>query len=107
MEIPHADLPGHGDTAMILSRSGPRAYVKLAARPAEEIKAGTYAIGDQLPAIDTLRDENGISRQTAGTSLRVLCAGGLIERFPGLGYFVANWQPKSAGTDAPEERQRR
>jgi DNA-binding GntR family transcriptional regulator len=88
---------------MILSRSDPRAYVKLAARLAEEIKAGTYAVGDQLPAIDRLRDENSISRQTAGKSLRVLCAEGLIERFPGLGYFVADWQAKSADTGVPEE----
>lgn len=88
---------------MILSRSDPRAYVKLAARLAEEIKAGMYAVGDQLPAIDRLRDENGISRQTAGKSLCVLRAEGLIERFPGLGHFVADWQPRSADTGAPEE----
>jgi len=99
--------PGHGDAAMILSRPDPRACVKLAARIAAEIKAGTYAAGGQLPAIDRLRDENGISRQAAGRSLRVLCAEGLIERFPGLGYLVADRQPKSAGTGAPEERQRR
>jgi biotin operon repressor len=101
--FPHADLLGQGDTAMILSRSDPRAYVKLAARLAEEIKAGKYAIGDQLPAINTLRDENNCSRQTVGKSLQVLRAEGLIERFPGLGYFVADWQPKSADGGVQED----
>jgi GntR family transcriptional repressor for pyruvate dehydrogenase complex len=71
-----------------ISASDPRRYVWLAGTLANEIESGRYAPGKRLPSIAELCIDFGLSRQTAGKALRLLEGEGLIERVPGLGYFV-------------------
>ena len=72
----------------VISISDPRRYVWLAATLAEGIQSGRHAPGKRLPSIGELCRETRLSRQTAGKALRLLEREGLIERVPGLGYFV-------------------
>jgi len=85
---PARDMDGEIVTSDAFAASDPRAYIQLAAAVAEEITAGKYAPGDQLPSIRILCAESGLSRQTAGKALRLLERQGRIDRYPGLGYFV-------------------
>jgi GntR family histidine utilization transcriptional repressor len=70
------------------SKSDQRRYVGLAGTLAEGIQSGTYPPGKRLPSIRELCHETALSRQTVGKAMRLLEAEGLIERVPGLGYFV-------------------
>ena len=71
-----------------ISTSDQRRYVRLAATLEKEMQSGKYPPGKRLPSIAELCIEFGLSRQTAGKALRLLEDDGLIERVPGLGYFV-------------------
>jgi DNA-binding GntR family transcriptional regulator len=71
-----------------ISRSDQRRYVRLAGTLADEIQSGKYTPGTRLPSIHELYQETGLSRQTVGKALRLLEGERLIERVPGLGYFV-------------------
>jgi DNA-binding transcriptional ArsR family regulator len=71
-----------------ISASDPRRYVWLAGSLEKGIESGRYAPGKRLPSIGELCTDFGLSRQTAGKALRLLEDEGLIERVPGLGYFV-------------------
>jgi GntR family transcriptional regulator len=68
----------------------PRAYKRLAALLRDQITSGTLAPGAKLPPIGELRQEHGHSRQTATKAMGVLQDEGLISRWPGLGYYVAD-----------------
>jgi DNA-binding GntR family transcriptional regulator len=48
------------------------------------------APGERLPPIGELRQEHGHSRQTVTKAMGVLEGEGLISRWPGLGYYVAD-----------------
>lgn len=67
----------------------PRAYVRLAALLRGQIESGELAPGEPAPSITTLSQEHGIARQTAAKALRMLESEGLVIRYPGLGYYVA------------------
>jgi GntR family transcriptional regulator len=67
----------------------PRAYVRLAALLRGQIESGELAPGKPTPSITTLSQEHGIARQTAAKALRMLESEGLVIRYPGLGYYVA------------------
>jgi DNA-binding GntR family transcriptional regulator len=71
-----------------ISTSDQRRYVRLAGALEGGMQSGKYAPGKRLPSIAELCIEFGLSRQTAGKALRLLESEGLIERVPGLGYFV-------------------
>jgi DNA-binding GntR family transcriptional regulator len=71
-----------------ISRSDKRLYVQLAVALEKGILSGKYTPGKRLPSIQELCIEFALSRQTAGRALRLLEDDGLIERVPGLGYFV-------------------
>jgi GntR family transcriptional regulator len=71
-----------------ISSSDQRRYVRMASTLAQEIQSGKYTPGKRLPSINELCQETGLSRQTIGKALRLLEGAGLIERWPGLGYFV-------------------
>lgn len=68
----------------------PRAYQRLAALLRDQITSGMLARGAPLPPIGDLRQQHGHSRQTVTKAMRVLEDQGLICRWPGLGYFVAD-----------------
>jgi len=68
----------------------PRAYMRLAALLRDQITSGMLAPAAQLPPIGELRQQNGHSRQTVTKAMRILEDEGLICRWPGLGYFVAD-----------------
>jgi DNA-binding GntR family transcriptional regulator len=71
-----------------ISASDKRQYVRLAATLMDGIEGGKYPPGKRLPSIGELVIETGLSRQTIGKAVRLLEGAGLIERWPGLGYFV-------------------
>jgi DNA-binding GntR family transcriptional regulator len=71
-----------------ISTSDQRRYVRLAGTLIEGIQSGKYPPGKRLPSIRELGHETGLSRQTIGKALRLLENEELIERVPGLGYFV-------------------
>lgn len=71
-----------------ISTSDQRRYVLLAGTLENGMRSGKYAPGKLLPSIAELCIEFGLSRQTAGKALRLLERDGLIQRVPGLGYFV-------------------
>jgi DNA-binding GntR family transcriptional regulator len=71
-----------------ISASDKRLYVRLAVALEKGMLSGKYAPGKRLPSIHELCIEFALSRQTAGRALRLLEDDGLIERVPGLGYFV-------------------
>ena len=71
-----------------ISKADQRRYVRLAGALEEGMQSGRFTPGKRLPSIAELCIEFGLSRQTAGKALRLLESGGLIERVPGLGYFV-------------------
>ena len=62
----------------------------LAALLRDQITSGILAPGAQLPPIGELRHQHGHSRQTVIKAMGVLQEEGLICRWPGLGYFVAD-----------------
>ena len=66
----------------------PRLYRRIYAELTRRITDGTYAPGAPLPPIGRLADEWGCSRDTVQKALQLLADDGLIERFPGLGWFV-------------------
>ena len=68
----------------------PRAYRRLAALLRDQITSGILAPGAQLPPIGALRHQHGHSRQAVTKAMGVLQDEGVICRWPGLGYFVAD-----------------
>ena len=72
----------------ISDESDPRAYVRLAARLRRQIADGTLQQGMPTPSITSLCQELGHARQTCAKALRILEDEGLVNRVPGLGYFV-------------------
>jgi DNA-binding GntR family transcriptional regulator len=68
----------------------PRAYRRLASLLRDQITSGMLAPGTRLPSIGELRQQHGHSRQTTSEAMRILEDEGLICRWPGLGYHVAD-----------------
>jgi len=56
-----------------------------------QIENGNLIPGEPAPSITALvRDGHANSRQTCGKALRSLADEGLLIRYPGLGYYVAD-----------------
>jgi DNA-binding GntR family transcriptional regulator len=70
-----------------------RAYASLFAKLRDRIESDYYTAGKPIGSIADLHTETGLSRQTIGRALQLLENEGLIERVPGLGYFVADLGP--------------
>ena len=66
----------------------PRRYRQIYAELSARIEGGTYPPGSPLPPIGRLADEFEVSRDTVQRSLQLLAGDGLIERWPGLGWYV-------------------
>jgi excisionase family DNA binding protein len=65
----------------------PRQYLNIAADLREKIGDGTFKPCDMV-LLGELLQQHGVCRQTAAKALRVLAGEGLLDRYPGLGYFV-------------------
>jgi GntR family transcriptional regulator len=66
----------------------PRAYVRIAGMVREMISSQVLPPGAPAPSITRLCREHGHARQTCGRAMRLLEGEGLLNRVPGLGYFV-------------------
>ena len=66
----------------------PRAHVRTARAIAARIADGTYAPGQRLH-IGLIAEELGTYRAAVSRALALLAKQGLVERFPGLGWYVA------------------
>lgn len=53
-----------------------------------QIASGRLSAGAKAPSITTLAQEHGVARQTASKALSALEDEGLLQRVPGLGYYV-------------------
>lgn len=70
----------------------PRAYMRIYNQLRGRIEAGKLAPGARLN-IGFLADEHDVSRDTVQRALQMLADEGLIERWAGLGWYVAERQP--------------
>lgn len=66
----------------------PRRYVQVADAIRDDISRGKLHTGDPAPSITHLTQEHGVARQTAAKALHLLEEEGLLQKWPGLGYFV-------------------
>ncbi len=69
-------------------RRTPR-HVQVRDSLAQDIGAGVYAPGEQLPSERTLCERLNVSRLTLRRGLKSLVSEGLLESSPGRGWFVA------------------
>jgi len=79
---------GYGTHVSTGDERDPRAYVRIAASIRRRIVSGELAPGAPVPSVTTLVQEHGVSRITASHALQLLADEGLVERIPGLGYYV-------------------
>jgi DNA-binding FadR family transcriptional regulator len=70
------------------NKTARRLDTKLAETLSAEISAGTYRIGDQLPAERELAERYSVSRGTARTAIKSLEARSLVQVRRGAGVFV-------------------
>lgn len=66
----------------------PRLYMRIHAALAERIADGTLPPGTRLN-IGLLADEFDASRDSVQKAIGLLADAGLVERWPGLGWYVA------------------
>jgi DNA-binding GntR family transcriptional regulator len=64
-------------------------YLRVSADLREKITSGELLPGEQLPSLDRLAAEYGVSRATAQRAVRVLTEAGLVETRRRWGVFVA------------------
>jgi DNA-binding GntR family transcriptional regulator len=70
------------------SGSDPRKYVRLAAVLRARITTGQFALGEKLPTVAVLAEEQQVSRQTVTKALHLLVHEGLLAPVLGLGFYV-------------------
>lgn len=68
----------------------PRKYVRVLLRVREWIADGTLCPGQPTPTIEAFCRQFGCTRQTVSKALGLLADEGLLVRYPGLGYYVAD-----------------
>jgi DNA-binding GntR family transcriptional regulator len=64
-------------------------YLRVSADLREKITSGELLPGEQLPSLDRLAAEYGVSRATAQRAVKVLTEAGLVETRRRWGVFVA------------------
>jgi DNA-binding GntR family transcriptional regulator len=64
-------------------------YLLVSADLREKITSGELLPGEQLPSLDRLAAEYGVSRATAQRAVKVLTEAGLVETRRRWGVFVA------------------
>jgi len=66
----------------------PATYMDVADAIRRDVEAGRWPIGDPIPGIDRLKDEYGVSRQTANRAVQHLVASGLLYSEGRRGTFI-------------------
>ena len=69
-------------------RNGDARYAQLGSVFRRKVESGEWALGEQIPTIDQLSSEYGVSKLTIRQALGLLEQDGLIERFRAKGTFV-------------------
>jgi GntR family transcriptional regulator len=64
-------------------------YYQLAELIREQVRRGVYRVGEQLPSVQELADQAGISRMTARQAVELLVRDGTLVVRHGAGTFVA------------------
>jgi GntR family transcriptional regulator len=86
-------------------RPGEPFYAQVAAALREDIHAGRYQPGDQLPSERELRERFGVSSNTVRAAIVVLKSEGLVTSHQGRGVFVAEHATlRRLSTDITEAR---
>lgn len=65
-----------------------RRYMQIALTLSERIASGELPSGAAMPGTRAIKEEFGVSIETAQKALRVLDSEGLIKKYPGLSYYV-------------------
>jgi GntR family transcriptional regulator of arabinose operon len=68
----------------------PRIYRRIFEDLRQQITSGQIPLGTALPVTRVLMDRYDCSRDTVQRGLQLLADEGLIIRWPGLGYYVAD-----------------
>lgn len=68
-------------------------YRQVAASLRQKIEEGELLPGEQLPSLDRISADYGISRATAQKAVRILIEEGLVVSRPRWGVFVAERSP--------------
>ena len=72
-------------------REDPRRYIQVTNGLRDDIETGVHKPGRRLPPIQQLCRKYGCSRRTVGHAMRILEeTEGLVQRIPGLGYYVTD-----------------
>lgn len=66
------------------------AWRRIAALLRTQIRTGELSPGNPAPTITSLVQEHGNTRATCGKALQALVNEGLLIRYPGLGYYIAD-----------------
>lgn len=72
-------------------------FERLTRHYSDVIARGELKAGDRFPSARELSELHGVGRTTAGRVHGTLISMGLIEHRPGVGTFVLEQAPKSAG----------
>lgn len=70
-------------------------YLRISDDLRRKIETGEILRGEQLPSLDRLSAEYGVSRATAQRAIRVLAEAGLVETRRRWGVFVTEAKPES------------
>jgi GntR family transcriptional regulator len=89
--------------AAVLERSGMPLYMQVAGLLRKRLEAGFWRMGDQLPIIDALMAEYGVSRVTMRQALAELERDSLVKRGRGRGTFVTRDLTKERWLIVPTE----
>ncbi len=95
--------PSKPGDAAVLERSGIPLYMQVAGLLRKRLEAGVWRRGDQLPIIDALRAEYGVSRVTMRQALAELEGDKLVKRGRGRGTFVTRDVTKERWLIVPTE----
>ena len=79
---------GRQTTAEALKKSAVSRYIQLATLFRRRIETGEWAVGDQVPTVESLARECGVATMTIRQAFDILEGEGLIERFRAKGTFV-------------------
>lgn len=87
----------------ILQRSGIPLYVQVCGLLRKRLEAQEWRLGEQMPTIDVLMGEYGVSRVTLRQALAELEGQGLVRRGQGRGTFVTRDASKERWLIVPSE----
>jgi DNA-binding transcriptional regulator YhcF (GntR family) len=84
--------------------SSPVAWRRIAACLRTQIQTGKLSPGNPAPSITTLVQDYTHARATCAKALRALAAEGLLIRYPGLGYYIADSGDQAVSVHMPASR---